>query len=133
MFLQIHVGVFGGHRLLDQTTRILGRLAWWPGTRKDVTDWVGSCMACIRFRKRPTERDAVAVKPLDANGWEEAMVDVEGPSSPADKAGRKSAATCLPVQCLVPGAMQGSDVCGGPKGICKARVQVWDAAFGAQE
>ena len=27
VFLQIHVGVFGGHRLRGQTTRILGRLA----------------------------------------------------------------------------------------------------------
>ena len=56
VFLQIHVGVFGGHRLLDQTMRILGRLAWWPGMRKDVADWTDACATCIRLRKRPTSR-----------------------------------------------------------------------------
>ena len=66
--------------------------------KKDVADWIDNCMTCIRFRKRPTKQDTVGVKPLDANCWEEAMVDVEGPSSPAAKAGSKYAtayACCL--------------------------------------
>jgi len=99
VFLQIHVGVFGGHRLLDQTMRILGRLAWWPGMRKDVADWIDNCMTCIRFRKRPTKQDAVAVKPLDANCWAEVMVDMEGPSNPADKAGNKYVMTYICCLC----------------------------------
>ena len=99
VFLQIHVGVFGGHRLLDQTMRILGRLAWWPGMRKDVADWIEKRMTCIRFRRRPTKQDAVAVKPLDANCWEEVMVDMEGPSNPADKAGNRYVMTYICCLC----------------------------------
>ena len=44
-------------------------------------------------QKTATKHDAVAVKPLDADCWEEAMVGMEGPSSPAAKAGNKYVAT----------------------------------------
>eukprot|EP00969_Alexandrium_andersonii_P188865 8345778-Alexandrium_andersonii.AAC.1 len=36
IFLQAHVGVFGGHRLTEQTMAILKRIARWPAMRKDV-------------------------------------------------------------------------------------------------
>eukprot|EP00969_Alexandrium_andersonii_P295062 13042258-Alexandrium_andersonii.AAC.1 len=36
IFLQAHVGVFGGHRLTEQTMSISKRIAWWPSMRKDV-------------------------------------------------------------------------------------------------
>merc|ERR1712026_204666 len=70
------VGVFGGHRLLDQTMRILKRLVWWSGMRREVAAWIDGCMTCIRFRKRPTKQDAVAVKTRDSNCWEEVMVEI---------------------------------------------------------
>ena len=89
VFMQVHVGVFGGHRLADQTMRLLHRVAWWPGDRKEVEQWIERCATCIRFRKRPTKQDSVAVRPMDSECWEEVMVDFEGPSCPADRAGNK--------------------------------------------
>ena len=102
VFLQAHVGIFGGHRLLDQTMRILKRLVWWSGMRREVAEWIDGCMTCIRFRKRPTKQDAVAVKTRDSNCWEEVMVDMEGPSNPTDRLGNKYVMTyicCYAVAC----------------------------------
>ena len=78
VFLQVHIGAFGGHRLANQTMLILSRVAAWPGDRKDVEKWVEDCMTCLRFRRRPTKQEAKAVMPLDCEAWEEVMVDCEG-------------------------------------------------------
>ena len=102
-FLQVHVGIFGGHRLADQTVRILHRVAWWPQDRKDIEQWIEHCATCIRFRKRPTKQDSVAVRPVDLECWEEVMVDFEGPSSPADRGGNKYVLTY--VCCLCHGVL----------------------------
>ena len=50
VFLQVHIGVFGGHRLAPQTLRILFRVAWWPRAAKDVEAWIERCATCVRFR-----------------------------------------------------------------------------------
>jgi len=89
VFTHSHVGVFGGHRNVEQTVHILHRVAWWPDMKKHVREWVDQCMTCIRFRKRPVKQEAVAVKPRDAECWEEVMIDMEGPSNPADKSGNR--------------------------------------------
>ena len=65
VFLQVHIGAFGGHRLANQTMLILSRVAAWPNDRKDVERWVEQCMTCLRFRRRPTKQEAKAVVPLD--------------------------------------------------------------------
>ena len=65
--------------------------------------WIEHCATCIRFRKRPTKQDSVAVRPVDMGCWEEVMVDFEGPSSPTDKAGNKYVLTY--VCCLCHGVL----------------------------
>ena len=95
MFLQVHVGVFGGHRLAPQTLRILLRVAWWPRAAKDIEAWIERCSTCIRFRKRPTKQDSVPVRPVSLECWQEVMVDFEGPSTPADRAGNKYVLTYI--------------------------------------
>ena len=60
-------------------------------------------MYCLRFRKRPTKQDQVAVKPVDVECWEEVMIDMEGPSCPADKDGNRYVMTY--VCCLCHGAL----------------------------
>ena len=55
-------------------------------------------MTCIRFCKRPTKQDSVAVKPMDSDCWEEVMVDMEGPSL-ADKAGNRYVLTYICTLC----------------------------------
>ena len=99
VFLQVHIGVFGGHRSAEQTARLLKRIVWWPVSRLDIDGWVEKCMTCIRFRKRPTKQDAVSVKPVDGECWEEVMIDMEGPSNPADKAGNRYVMTYICCLC----------------------------------
>ena len=89
--------------MADQTLRLLYRVAWWPSARKDIEQWIEHCATCIRFRKRPTKQDSVAVRPVDMECWEEVMVDFEGPSSPTDKAGNKYVLTY--VFCLCHGVV----------------------------
>ena len=99
VFLQVHIGAFGGHRLANQTMLILSRVAAWPGDRRDVEKWVEDCMTCLRFRRRPTKQEAKAVMPLDCEAWEEVMVDCEGPSNPADRRGNKYTLTYVCCLC----------------------------------
>ena len=87
VFLQVHAGVFGAHRGAEQTVLLLERICVWEGMRADVPEWCNQCLTCIRFRKRPTKTEAVAVKPTHLECWEEVMIDCEGPSNPPDSAG----------------------------------------------
>ena len=57
------------------------------------------CFTCLRFGKRPTKQDSVAVKPMDSECWEAIMIDFEGPSSPADKHGNIYTLTYICVLC----------------------------------
>ncbi len=75
---QVHVGLFGGHRLGPQTLRILSRVAWWPKVAKQIEEWISRCGATSGFGSVP---------PCKILSSQEIMVDFEGPSSPADRAG----------------------------------------------
>ena len=99
MFLQAHIGVFGGHRLGIQTTRILKRLVWWASIKADVDKWVEECLTCARFRRRPTKQGAVPVQPRGFECWQEVMVDMEGPSNPCDRHGNKYVMTYVCCLC----------------------------------
>ena len=94
-FMQSHVGVFGAHRSAEKTAEILERLCYWASLRKDVDGWVSKCLTCLRFRRRPTKQEAVPVKPLSCDCWEEIMVDFEGPSNPPDRLGNRYSLTYL--------------------------------------
>ena len=63
MFLQVHIGVFGGHRNEMKTFELLSRLAYWENAFNDVKEWTSRCITCVRFRKKPQKADMVAVKP----------------------------------------------------------------------
>ena len=76
--MQVHVGFLGAHHSVDQTLRVLRRIVYWPTMVEDVQEWIHSCMTCIRFRKQTRKTPAVAVKPVDAECWEEVMIDLEG-------------------------------------------------------
>eukprot|EP00969_Alexandrium_andersonii_P326350 14419779-Alexandrium_andersonii.AAC.1 len=66
---------------------ILKRTAWWPSMRKDVASWVETRLTCQRIRKRPTKQEVLGVRRPGVDCWEEVMIDVEGPSTPADRGG----------------------------------------------
>ena len=87
LFLQCHVGILGAHRSADKTCLLLSRQVWWPSMKEDVQRWVERCLTCIQFRKMPQKQEAVPVIPTDRDCWEEVMIDLEGPSCPADKDG----------------------------------------------
>ena len=63
------------------------RCRWWSTMKTDVFTWYDECLTCIRFRKRPTRQDQVAVKPTSLHPWQEVMIDCEGSSRPPDAAG----------------------------------------------
>eukprot|EP00969_Alexandrium_andersonii_P250425 11067402-Alexandrium_andersonii.AAC.1 len=66
---------------------ILKLIARWPSMRKDVASWVKTCLACRRFRKRPTKQETLDVRRPGVDCWEEVVMDMEGPSTPADRGG----------------------------------------------
>ena len=65
----------------------------------DVQRWWESCLTCIRFRKMPRKQEAVPVIPTGRDCWEEVMIDLEGPSNPADKDGCKYTMTYICCLC----------------------------------
>ena len=77
-FPQLHAGIFGVHRSFNVTLALLVQLVYWPTMKTDVKRWVDNCLTCIRFRKRPTKQEKVAVKPTNYHPWEEVMIDCEG-------------------------------------------------------
>ena len=98
-FLQCHVGLLGAHRSEEKTLLILGRLVWWSGMRADVESWVSKCLTCLRFRRMTQKQEQQAVIPVDAECWEEVMIDLEGPSHPVDKEGNKYTMTYICCVC----------------------------------
>ena len=98
-FLQVHVGVFGGHRSAAKTLELLGRICFWKGMEHAVTTWVDQCITCVKFRKRPVKQEAVAVRGTTLETWEEVMVDMEGPSSPPDTDGNIYTLTYMCLLC----------------------------------
>ena len=63
VFLQMHIGIFGHHRAGKKTYQLMRDVVWWSTMKTDVFTWYDECLTCIRFRKRPTRQDQVAVKP----------------------------------------------------------------------
>ena len=87
VFLQMHIGIFGHHRAGKKTYQLMKDVVWWSTMKTDVFTWYDECLTCIRFRKRPTRQDQVAVKPTSLHPWQEIMIDCEGSSRPPDAAG----------------------------------------------
>ena len=87
VFLQMHIGIFGHHRAGKKTYQLMKDVVWWSTMKTDVFTWYDECLTCLRFRKRPTRQDQVAVKPTSLHPWQEIMIDCEGSSRPPDAAG----------------------------------------------
>ncbi len=95
MFLQCHVGVLGAHRNTEKTLNIVSRQAWWSTMRRDLELWIQRCMTCLRFRRMAQKQESPEVVPVDAECWQEVMIDLEGPSNPPDKQGNKYSLTYI--------------------------------------
>ena len=94
-FLQAHIGVFGAHRSGPKTYELLSRIVFWTEMSRDVNEWARGCVTCVRFRQKPMKQEAVAVKAVSLDIWEEVMVDCEGPSNPPDAEGHQYTLTYL--------------------------------------
>ena len=106
VFLQCHVGMLGAHRSSKKTLMIILRQCWWQGAAKDIEDWCQRCITCLRFRRVATKQQSpVATAPLEAECWEEVMIDLDGPYSPADKQGNQYTMTYI--CCLCHGILTG--------------------------
>ena len=82
--MQVHTGILGGHRSANKTMSALKRLVWWQTMNTDVETWCARCHTCQRFRKVAQRQEAPSVVPIEAECWERVMIDIEGPSTPAD-------------------------------------------------
>ena len=98
-FLQCHIGIFGGHRLGDQTFELMARIVWWASMFKDVKRWADECDTCIRFRKKRQKSEQVPMMPVGAECWQEVMVDIEGPCQPGDYKGNTYVLTYMCLLC----------------------------------
>ena len=82
---------------------LAGRQVWWSTMRKDIDEWVEKCFTCLRFRRIAVKQESPAAIPLDAECWEEVMIDLEGPNAPADRDGNRYSMTY--VCCLCHGTL----------------------------
>lgn len=79
---------------------IIIRICWWQSASKDVEEWCLKRITCLRFRRIATKQQSpVGVAPLDAECWEEVMIDLEGPKSPQDKQGNQYTMTYVCCLC----------------------------------
>ena len=99
LFLQCHVGILGAHRNPEKTCMLLERQLWWSTMKADCQTWSDKCLTCIQFRKMPQKQDMVPVIRTDRDCYEEVMIDLEGPSNPADKQGCKYTMTYICCLC----------------------------------
>ena len=63
--------------------------------KTDIEKWVEKCIMCCRFRKMPKKQLSQAVIPVDADCWDEVLIDFEGPFQPADKDGNHYNYICV--------------------------------------
>ena len=92
--------MLGARRNAKKTTMIIVRQCWWQSVTKDVDAWCQKCITCLRLRRVATKQESpVAVAPLDADCWEEVMIDLEGPYSPHDKHGNQYTMTYICCLC----------------------------------
>ena len=54
LYLEVHDGVFSGHRQQVEVHRELSRHYWWPGMRKDIDTWCRACLKCATKNVRKT-------------------------------------------------------------------------------
>jgi hypothetical protein len=77
---EVHDAPTGGHLGIEKTMVRLGRLCWWPGMRKDVQQYVLSCVPC-QSNKSSNQLPAGKLQPLPipTRRWEQVSMDFVGP------------------------------------------------------
>jgi hypothetical protein len=77
---EVHDAPTGGHLGIEKTLVRLGRLCWWPGMRKEVQDYVLSCVSC-QSNKSINRLPAGKLQPLPIPNrrWEQVSMDFIGP------------------------------------------------------
>jgi len=128
LFLQCHVGILGAHRNADKTFVLLSCQVWWPTMKEDVHRWWEKCLTCIRFRKVPQKQETVPKVSTNQDCWEVVMIDMEGPSNPADKAGCKYTMTYI--CCLCYGTLLESGI---RENVCLLRLSEWDHSYNGSD
>ena len=67
--------------------------------KNDVEQWWKDCLNCMQLRGVPRKQEQVAVVPTNRDCFQEVMIDIEGPSNPADKMGNKYVLTYICCLC----------------------------------
>ena len=77
---EVHDAPTGGHLGMEKTLSRLGKLFWWPGIRREVQEYVGSCVAC-QANKASNQVKAGLLHPLPipTQKWEQVSMDFVGP------------------------------------------------------
>ena len=77
---EIHDSPTGGHLGIEKTMYRLGKLFWWLGMRREVQEYIGSCIAC-QSNKASNKVTAGLLHPLPipTNKWESVSIDFVGP------------------------------------------------------
>ena len=74
-----HTHVLGAHLGMDKTReRILDRF-YWPGIKRDVTEYCQGCLECQRTALRPTTRSPLIPMPIIEVPFDRLALDIVGP------------------------------------------------------
>ena len=60
-----HDTKMAGHMGVFKTMERVARKYWWPGMRKDVADWIKTCLVCQEFKKGRAEKKGL-LRPIEA-------------------------------------------------------------------
>ena len=73
---ECHDSPYGGHKGIAKTLDLLRRDYWWPGMKKDVTEYVTTCAACQR-NKASNQKKAGSLSPLNipVGRWHSVSMD----------------------------------------------------------
>jgi hypothetical protein len=63
ILLELHDAPYSGHQGVYKTTKSVQRMYWWPSLRKDVTQYVATCVSCQR-NKASSQKPAGLLQPL---------------------------------------------------------------------
>jgi hypothetical protein len=77
---EVHDAATGGHLGIEKTYNRLARFFWWPGIRKEIQRYVGSCVAC-QSNKASNLAPAGLLHslPIPTQNWEQISLDFVGP------------------------------------------------------
>ena len=83
---EVHDSPTGGHLGVEKTMYRLGKLFWWAGMRKEVQEYISTCIAC-QSNKASNRATAGLLHPLPipTSKWESVSIDFVGPLTPTER------------------------------------------------